>query len=177
MRYLLPCDKCGEKTAIDASQAGRQIVCQCGASLVVPSFRAIRALETIRETPSPTRRRRSWNPVRGATFAFGMVTIVVGILLAAVAGFAWYETDTTEWPGLDLSGAEAEMDKLSATNVLEIWTEMREHGLGPYITPGHIVAQQWVDRYRWVLIVGLLIVAIGVALCAGPVIASRIRRS
>ncbi len=177
MKYLLPCEQCGEKMAIDASQAGREIVCQCGASLVVPSFRAIRALEPASEAPPSTVRRRRWNPLRGATFALGLVTIVIGLFVAVIAGLYWYHTDTTEHPGPDLSQAAAELDALDATEILEIWTDMHENGMGPYIVPPHIWAREWVERCRWIMLIGLAIVAVGAALCTGPVITSKIRRT
>jgi hypothetical protein len=177
MRYLLPCDQCGEKLAIDANQAGRQIVCQCGATLVVPSFRAIRELETTGEAPLSTARRRKWNPARGLTFASGLMTIVAGLFIAVMAGLYWYHTDTTEYPGPDLSQAAQELDALDAVEILEIWKDMEENGMGPYVVPQHIMAQQWAERCRWIMLIGLAVVAVGLALSAGPVITSKIRRS
>jgi hypothetical protein len=177
MKYLLPCDQCGEKTAIDTSQAGREIVCQCGASLVVPSFRAIRALEVAGESPAPTTRRRKWNPMRGATFALGLVIVAIGLFIAVVAGIYWYQTDTSEVPGPDVSQAAAELDKLDATEVLEIWNEMHDKGIGPYLPPPHFFARQWAERCQWLALIGMAVAVFGAFFCAGPVIASKIRRA
>ena len=88
MKYRFPCARCGETLLIDVSQAGRQIACQCGASLEVPSLRAIRALEAATDV-SVKPRRRSWDRGRGVLFAAGLVSAVLGLLVAGVAAAGW----------------------------------------------------------------------------------------
>jgi hypothetical protein len=43
-KYLLPCS-CGHQTPVEASQAGQQIRCECGAVLEVPTMRGIAQLD------------------------------------------------------------------------------------------------------------------------------------
>jgi hypothetical protein len=47
-KYLLPCS-CGRQVPVEASQAGQQILCECGAAVEVPAMRGLAQLE--RATP------------------------------------------------------------------------------------------------------------------------------
>ena len=166
MKYLLPCEHCGEKTPIEASQAGREIVCKCGAALQVPSFRAVRELEPFDEPQAP--RRRTWNPVRGALFAAGLIIVVLGLLIAAGGGRGLAQLDTTKPPTQDLHELLSEMDTMKPVNAWEVWVDMRDKGLGPYFPPPYLQAQVWAKRYRGMLIVGLVVIALGAATAASP---------
>ena len=88
MKYRLPCKQCGEEAVIDISQAGRQLVCRCGATVEIPSLRAIRALEPATEVRE-RRPTRSWTQGRGIVFAVGLVIAVLGLLAAGSAGTSW----------------------------------------------------------------------------------------
>ena len=159
MKYLLPCDRCGEKTAIDASQAGRQIDCQCGATLEVPSFRAVRELERFDEPP--VKQQRSWNPLRGISFALGLVLVALGLLAAAGGVIGWTLIDTTEPPAEDLEPVLASIAPLGPSNTWDIWVDMRDKGLGPYYVPPHVVARRVAQNLSWLMTIGLVVAAVG----------------
>lgn len=61
-KYLLPCP-CGEKIAVEASQAGQEIRCRCGAALEVPTMRGLAQLE--RAGPKPAVGRSTATPQTG----------------------------------------------------------------------------------------------------------------
>jgi hypothetical protein len=176
MKYLLVCDQCGAKTPVDASQAGGQVVCPCGATLVVPSFRAIRELESVEQAPL-SRRRQSWNPGRGVVFVAGILIALIGVLLTAAAGVAWVQTDTTEYPVGDLRQATESIEQLGPAETWDLWVNVRDTGLGPYRVPGHIQARQWVDRCRTAVLIGLLVVVAGIAIAASPLVFVKKRRA
>ena len=114
MKYRFPCERCGEKLVIDVSQAGRQIICRCGAALEVPSLRAIRALETAPDD-SVRPRRPSWNLGRGVTFAGGLVIAMLGLLAAGAGGFGWLTAQAPPSPSpSDIEAALTAVDQLSA---------------------------------------------------------------
>ena len=76
-QYLMPCD-CGVKITVTASQAGDQLVCECGKNLDVPSFTELRQLEpAAAPTDGPDHKRRNWSRVQALLFTCGLLTAVV----------------------------------------------------------------------------------------------------
>ena len=175
MKYLLPCDRCGEKTPIDASQAGRQIVCQCGAALEVPSFRAVRELERFDEPQ--VKQQRSWNPFRGTLFALGLVLVALGLAAAAGCGIGWAMVDTTEPPAEDLEPVLKAIDAVGPSDSWDIWVDMRDKGLGPYYLPEHVMARRGAQNLRWLMMIGLAVAATGVVISTGSLLIAKKRRS
>ena len=51
-KYLLPCS-CGRSVTVEASQAGRQVHCDCGISLEVPTMLELARLERAKEAAAP----------------------------------------------------------------------------------------------------------------------------
>ena len=47
-KYLVPC-VCGRQHAVDTGQAGESLVCECGATVAVPTLRQLRELPPARE--------------------------------------------------------------------------------------------------------------------------------
>ncbi|MBX7165807.1 MAG: hypothetical protein K1X74_05610 [Pirellulales bacterium] len=80
IKYLLPC-ACGERLAVDSTQAGLELKCRCGAALVVPTLRGLSQLE--RAPDVPTARAHAWGPREGAVYFVACLTV-----LAALT--AWY---------------------------------------------------------------------------------------
>ena len=169
MKYRFPCERCGEKLVIDVSQAGRQIVCRCGAALEVPSLRAIRALEAATDD-SVKLRRRSWNRGRGVLFAAGLVMAVLGLGTAVAAGIGWLTAQAPPSPSpADVEAVLTAVDELSAPRVWDLWAEMRTNGLGPYYEPPQAVFEAFVRRVRVVFMVGVVVLAVGIAAAASSV--------
>ncbi len=163
MKYRFPCERCGEKLLIDVSQAGRQIVCRCGATLEVPSLRAIRALEAATDV-SVKPRPRTWDRGRGVLFAGGVVLAVLGLLTAGAAAAGWLSSEAPPSPSpQDLEAALTAVDGLSAPRAWDLWAEMRTDGLGPYIEPPQSMFQSFQQRVLKVFLVGLVLLAAGIS--------------
>jgi hypothetical protein len=82
--YLLPCD-CGHKTAVSSVQAGETVRCVCGAALVVPSMRGLRALETAEPAPRGRRGSRRWEDRHRAAF---VLLVAAAVCLGIIAYMA-----------------------------------------------------------------------------------------
>jgi hypothetical protein len=163
MKYRLPCERCGEKLLIDISQAGRQLVCRCGATLEIPSLRAIRTLEAASDAPDKPP-RTSWNRSRGIVFAGGLVIAVLGLLTAASAGTSWYTAKAPPLPSpQDIETSLADVDELNAPQAWDMWKDLREQGLGPYFEPAHSLFEGSVRRVFAVFVGGLVALAAGIA--------------
>jgi hypothetical protein len=168
MKYQLPCERCGEKSVIDVSQAGRQLVCRCGATLEIPSLRAIRALETVADV-SDKPRRASWNQGRGIIFALGLVITVLGLLTAASAGTSWYTAKAPVWPTpQEIEDSLPEMGELDAPQAWEMWKDLRDQGLGQYRDPPNVVFEGELRRVFKIFIGGLIALGVGLATTLAP---------
>jgi hypothetical protein len=166
MQYLLPCGACGKKHAVDPSQAGQQLACACGASLEVPSLRGLRGLERA-EAASGERPGRAWTPGRGVVFAAGVLLAVLGLLIAGYSLLARSGIDTSEPPPADLKSWYEGIEAMTPAQMLEVWQgEVRARGLGPYVPPRHLIAQEFARRCRIIMFVGLVLTAVGVAASA-----------
>lgn len=169
MKYRFPCERCGEKLVIDVSQAGRQVVCRCGEALEVPSLRVIRSLETATDD-SVKPRRRSWDRGRGVIFAAGMVIAVLGLATAGAASIGWLTAHAPPSPSpSDVKAILTAVDELSAPRVWDLWAEMRTNGLGQYYEPPQAVFEAFLRRVRAVFVVGVVLLAVGIAAAASSV--------
>ena len=163
MKYLLPCQQCSEKLVVDVSQAGRQLTCRCGATLEVPSLRAIRALETVAETAAQPP-KRSWNPTRGVVFALGLVVALVGLCVAGVAGFGWVNAKIPPPPTVDLEAILAEVDAFVPAAAWDDWVDLRNNGLGAYVPPARFLAERSLQRVFRIMVGGFVVLAAGLAM-------------
>ncbi len=174
-QYLLPCE-CGEKIPVDTSQAGSAVTCGCGRTVDVPSMRAIRQLEAA-EPGEARRPRAQWNPQAGVVF-------VSGILLALLAGATGF------WCHLQYRGHEAhrlsagdvqqwtdalaaEVDQATPDQLLDMWQQERERGLGRHDDSPFVAAARgasWYVLFRNVLAV---VAVCGVALAASSALFRR----
>jgi hypothetical protein len=82
-KYALPCNACGKKLHVQASQAGTSLKCVCGKSVDVPSMRGIRQLKQVDETAA--NKRRTAESGWGGRQATMLVCLIVGIPAVAYA--------------------------------------------------------------------------------------------
>lgn len=170
MKYQLPCERCGEKSVIDVSQAGRQLVCPCGATLEIPSLREIRALEPAADV-SDKPRRTPWNRGRGILFAVGLVIAVLGALVAASAGTSWYTAKAPVLPTpAEIEASLPEVGELEAPQAFEMWKDLRDQGLGQHRDPPNVVFEAAVQRVFTVFIGGLVALALGLVATLVPML-------
>ena len=165
MKYLLPCQQCGEKLMVDVSQAGRQLTCRCGVALEVPSLRAIRELETVAD-PVAKPSRQSWNLSRGIVFAAGLVLTVAGFLTAGVAGFNWATATIPPPPTVEVAPMLAEVDALTPAGTWDAWVDLRTNGLGPYYPPTKVLVEASIERLFRIMVGALAVAAVGIAMAA-----------
>jgi hypothetical protein len=157
-KYLLPCE-CGKGIVIDASQAGQQIACECGVLLEIPTLRGVRALETVDDATSDSRRSAEWDSSRGLIFAGSLILFVIG---AVVAYFGYDGLRAT--PKISREAETESFDKaiddMSLEEVYETWKTIREHGLGARGQNVYVNIRKFrADRQR--------VLTIGIALCVG----------
>jgi hypothetical protein len=75
--YLLEC-KCGTRTAVNPSQAGRTVRCACGAKVDVPALRSMRRLPIAEQADAE--QQPAWN-LRQRLWTIGAVLILLAIAL------------------------------------------------------------------------------------------------
>jgi hypothetical protein len=113
-KYLVPC-VCGRRLAVDTGQAGESLVCECGATVAVPTLRQLRQLpESCDVAAAPA----------GSTWGLRQGAITVSLLLAAVclvlAGLSKYSEQPL--PTIDPVARTASVDKqVGAMTPLEAW--------------------------------------------------------
>ncbi len=162
-QYWLPC-ACGQKLAVETTQAGQRVRCACGADVVVPPLREILELEPAVDAPGarPRRPQGAWG--RRQT----RLLIGAAIVIASLGG----------WGFLRLAQPRvAAVDTLSPIQVWTMWQDLRR-GPDRNLTPIEQQIVGTIGMYRAGKIVllccaaaGLLFMAVSYALPA-PVEAS-----
>ena len=163
-KYLLPCS-CGEKIAVDASQAGEQVRCVCGANLDVPSLRGLRQLETAEAAePLPARSQpNAWGLRQGLRLA-GTLLMVAGLLPALLL-----YTQIPEEPVFDQQlNLELNLRRIDEMTVDQTWMVWKQDVLGPGLMEYPMQAReaylaQRSFLLRWITF-SLSIAAIGIVL-------------
>jgi len=158
--FLLPCS-CGQKIRVANSQAGGQVACGCGKSLVVPTLRGLRDLELA--PPEVARSSRpGWSPVHGAIFASGLVAAMIGLGMAGYSLLRYTQIAglSTDRSADVIQFESANIDKLTPLQLLGAWSELKEEGIGEKQTPIWIAAKAKIREYRsWMVIGGGVLVA------------------
>jgi hypothetical protein len=83
IRYWLDCP-CGQRLAVDTTQAGESVRCVCGADLQVPALREMSCLETAVTNKAPNARqgKHFWGKRQSRIFLATFITVgAVGALL------------------------------------------------------------------------------------------------
>lgn len=162
--YLLPCS-CGQKLRVAPAQAGGQVTCGCGKSLVVPTLRGLRALELAAPEVSG-KVMPGWSAIHGLLFSGGIVLAVAGVALIAInlyryAQFSQFTVDRTD---VVAAAHTAEVDQYSATQMFDEWSHVVGEGLGEKMTPPWVAAKQmiaanlfWMKAGGSAIVVGLLL--------------------
>jgi hypothetical protein len=161
--YLLPCS-CGQKLRVAPAEAGGQVTCGCGKSLVVPTLRGLRELELATPVaegkPVP-----GWSTTHGIFFSGGIVLAIAGIALIAfhVLRYSQFIGSTVDHTDAVVEAHTAQIDQLSAVELLEEWTKVVSEGLGEKMTPPWEAAKQmiaanlfWIKAGSGAIILGVL---------------------
>jgi hypothetical protein len=142
-RYLLPC-RCGEKTAIETSQAGQQVRCRCGAALEVPTLRKIMAMEPLEPGPGAAT-ATAWG-TRERVALLGVTGLVLALALVVVLMFQ--RPTMPRYP---------DPQSLTPAQSLILWQQLQQigpdiGGLPPQVEYRTQIASWW----RWLILDGVL---------------------
>jgi hypothetical protein len=166
MKYLLPCDKCGEKTPIDVNQAGQQATCRCGQMLEIPSLRGIRELEVLDDVGTSVS-RSAWSVGRRVVFVIGLVVCVIGLAVLCIAIINRTQIEVPERPVANFEEISAEMDAMTPAQAWDEWTQLRAEGLGHYYPPNYVRAQRAVSVLRTFMVVSASVAIAGLLMSVG----------
>ncbi|MES1213295.1 MAG: hypothetical protein ABUL64_01800, partial [Singulisphaera sp.] len=121
--YLLPC-ACGQKLAIDRSQAGLAVRCDhCGAELTIPTLRGFAQLETV---PTEAEVGAEWG-VRQAVLFLGAVIAGIGLLAVLVVWLA-SPIFPQEYHDamIETAGSTIDIDQMTISQTFELWRELKQ---------------------------------------------------
>ncbi len=164
-KYLLPCS-CGRSVPVEVSHAGRQVRCDCGASLEVPTMLELARLQRVEEAAAPA--TGQW----GVPQQFIMTGIAV--LLIAISGGVWLALSVPQLPhpAVDVEKARSEIQSAKPIQTLQIWRQLRR-GLPPGANPAMIKYDDQLCRYRIWLGTAAVATVIGAALIAAGLLLMR----
>lgn len=146
IRYLLPCP-CGAETHVDVSQAGETVVCQCGATLDVPTMRQLRQLECAESKAVET--GTNWGLRQG----FILLALVVTVVAGTAAGYLWGVQPAP--PKQDTEAAlkvlDRQIEDMTPLQSWELWQDqILADGLVQYEDPAQSAYHAHVAvRRRW----------------------------
>jgi hypothetical protein len=165
-KYLVPC-ACGRRLAVDTGQAGESLVCDCGATVAVPTLRQLRQLPATREESAP---------VGGPAWGFRQGAITVSLLLAAVCLIVATASRMSERPvpTIDPAARTSLVDRqVTAMTPLDAWQSWNDSyqslsttGFEVYKHPATDAMQQNLDWHRWIQWSTLGLAAVFVAAAA-----------
>jgi hypothetical protein len=171
--YLLPCS-CGLKIRVVPAQAGGQATCGCGQSVAVPTLRGLRTLEPA--TPDAQGRVvAGWSAAHGMCFAGGLVLSLVGVALVAFHAYRYTQFSELTVDHTDAVAAfhTAEVDKLSAVQLFDEWSQITAAGLGEKMTPPWEAARQLIAGNKFWMQFGGGAIAVGIVLSILSVFVAR----
>jgi hypothetical protein len=163
-RFLLPC-ACGKKLVVDATQAGEQLRCECGTSVLVPTLRGLKDLEPVDEPTEGPAGRRSVTTSSGRTlgsdlaFAACLFLLIVSVVALIPLTLVWLRLDTSFNMEADVSYGNEQIDLLPVDQSWEVWKEFRNTGLRVGDVPFYTRILQYATVFSRVIL-GLSIVAI-----------------
>jgi hypothetical protein len=173
--YLLPCS-CGQKVPVASAQAGGQVMCGCGNRLSVPTLRGLRELK-VAPAEATAQSRPGWSPLHGGFFAAGLCIAAVGLVL--VTYFLWRYTQlvglSTDRSSDVIRVEAAQIDKLSAVQLLGTWSDLLGEGLGEKRTPIWVAAKEKIHSYLMWVTAGGAALAVGLLLSVATLFVGRPR--
>ena len=158
-RYLLPCD-CGQKIAVETSQAGQRIRCQCGVTHEVPTLRKIVALEPL-APESAASNAKTWGTKQRIAL-LGASVLVIGLGLMVVL--------MIQRPVMP---AHPDPQNLSPLESLKVWEQLL---MGPdtsRLPPQLVYRMQLAAWWRWLALDGVLVLAGFITMAIAMVVPAR----
>jgi len=117
--YLLPCP-CGRKIVVQPRHAGREVHCECGQSLEVPTLLALKELEQVEQVEVDS--GRQW----GLPQALVLIGLV--ILLAGIVSTSWLAAKPPPplHPGMDEETARRDVEELTPVQSMHVWNVLKQ---------------------------------------------------
>ncbi len=171
MKYLLPCS-CGKSVAIEYSQAGGRVQCDCGRLLDVPTLRLIRQLTPVPTQPQPTPAAHGggWPVAWRLLFAAGLLLGVGGVGIAVYYQLWRAQLITEEVPWDNIEQVTRDIDNMSLEQTWELWQLVRTQEIGPYRPPGFIRGRLVSAEWKKNVYIALATAAVGACLTACAVV-------
>ncbi len=144
VKYLLPCS-CGEKVAVESTQAGQDILCACGKTMEVPTMQGLRQLEQHVDTADAPRIASSFGGV-----AVGIA--LLGLVILGAGGVHTYRT-------YSMRPVLPDIDYAAPWDTWLIWHDVRSGvRLPEYAESPYMQAKKVYNQY---MTVGIVIMALG----------------
>jgi hypothetical protein len=169
-KYLLPCE-CGQAIAVDVSQAGQQITCECGKRLEVPTLRGVRELEPAPESAASSR-PAEWDASRGMIFAGSLVLFLVGAAISFL-GYQGLRTTPNITREIEKESFDKSIDEMSLEEAYETWEHVRDHGLGPRGQNVFVNIRNYREGRQRMLILGIALCVFGLFGAIGSTLGRR----
>jgi hypothetical protein len=166
--YLVTC-QCGNKLPVEVGLAGGQVVCNCGATVNVPTLRQLRELPTSQPvaTTSTEKTRAAWDTRKGIVAA----ALIAASILAAIAGWSRYREPVVpalSAPAEHVKDFAAWLDTRKPADVWNDWiSEYRtlgEQGFREFRDPRAAAIESYIADKRFLQTVFLALAAAAVAL-------------
>ena len=148
-RYLLRCD-CGRDLEISECQAGQELACCCGKTLLIPTLRRMRALPQVAPTPAASGVSNSWTVQRGVMFSLGALLLLTCLPTLAYVGWQRSRIDLSP-PDLNKIEYDHDIDALSPVDTLELWDFISTQSLFRNNLPTHILNRERAERLGWLM--------------------------
>ena len=181
-KYLLPCP-CGRQIPVQASQAGQQLQCECGAALEVPSMRGLAELERIGPTldAAPSAPARPTAPAsqtaqkkgrrsaqrRAPVWGTRQRLLLIGALMATVGvgtGAYFYV----------FRPRILDAEVMAPIQTWNVWRDL-SHGIDQHPAWESAYLEYLASYHRWMIVAGA-ITGTGVIVMASSLLAPRSRR-
>lgn len=164
MDHLLTCT-CGKEHVVNASQAGQEIPCTCGASVSVPTLRELSALpKATREDNTPPKRKKSeiWRSWRGPAVAVATGICFIALVFSGRFLLQWSAMDTSHTTEQELSAGDQIFDEYSPEELSLVWNSYAEVGIGDKILPMYErIIRYAEDRMQRAIISGSIAILFG----------------
>ena len=155
-QYLLPCP-CGRHISVEPRQAGEPILCECGASLVVPTLLDMRMLEPALEPTGPSSVKDVWGPSQQVRLV-GLVVLALSLIGGALLYKFWPAS-----PTIDATFIQETASRFTPVQTWDVWRQTTDQGLDRRTDQGY---EESVSIFRFLLAsVGILFL-VGASLAA-----------
>ena len=135
LRYRLPCPNCNGHLDVAPPQAGENLRCHCGASVVVPTLRELRRLPPVEPPVADQRNRPGWDLLRGTLFVVGMLLLASGLLAHLKISPQRQRLDLARPAFRELN---FDIQVLTPVQAWEAWDYFRQQDLETRLTPRYL---------------------------------------